>query len=648
MLRASIHDGVATWWGGDALVFALDGATSPLTAVTLSNPGGAGATASGRMDSTFPIFQGLTTVFLPQTGPSTNEATVVFTDATGSQADATLPVYAPLYGSYTFALRGYLPGTWDAGPRGMPDVPTLGETQPSNLAVLTAGLAAGLNTFGGTPLTRLSADVQAGDAMFHVEHAATLPSDGRAQIDGIPYTYSTRDPGPAAPTLGGIGISVGGGTISGAQASHATGSQVAFPGAPVTDLVLTKDAVFLDTAEGPFLTAIGRNLGVAHSASVADDDQYRALVKAIAYGPKTSVYGIELALDALLGAGNYTLREDPVGAPCQVVIGVSYTALTQAGSLGRSYLGAETQVVPDAGGDLALDAPVFGVSAIHPVSGTGIDRRRDLNLLEGTASTAVDPAPVTLAGAQVPAQLVTPSVPPLAKDVGVRVDHVGGAQPGRYVIAGVRGGAWVVHQGIYDNATLSSAGTNLVTLRVPMPDGAHPESSGPFVYPRDVGRTVAAGGRTGTITAVLDSATGANMASYATPLVQRSDLVVVSGLGLPAQAGLTVAVLPIFPTQTQVPYRTAGAYVSSTTGDTTTLSRRAPVAAADAGLPTLVCHSDVLSAQIQASPDVETTFVGNPPMPDRYRLFINAPFAVLNDYLDDLTAAGVKATLEYF
>lgn len=647
-MNAALSSGVATWWGGDALTIATEDAESPLSAVTLTSPAGAGAAASGRQDGSYPVFQGLVTAFLPQVDPATRAASLTLTDATGATATATFPVYAPLYGTYTFQLRGYLPSTWDTGPRSMPDVPAAGEVSPSNFAVLTASLAAGLNAFGGTYLTRLTADVHPGATTFSVEHSAALPSTGRAQVDGVPYAYSQSDIGPAAPSLGGISIGTGNQAQSGARAFHFSLAQVAYVGAPVTDLVLVRNAVFLDTAVGSDLTALGRNLGVVHSPAVANDDQYRALVKAIAYGPKTSIYGIQLALDALLGAGNYTLREDPVGAPCQLIIGVGYTSLTQAGSLGRSYMGEEVTVTPATDGSLPLDAPVFGAAPVYPVSGGAPVRTRDLNLLEGSAATSVDPSPLVVAGTSVPAPLVTPQVAPAPSDVGLKLDLLGGTQPGRYVIAAVRGGAYVVHQGVYDNVNLAGAAGGALTMTVPMPDGAAPETNGWFVYPRDVGRTVAIGGKTGTIAAVLDPATLVSFATYSTPLVQRSNRVVVSGLGLPPQSGIQAAVLPAFTAQSQVPYRTAGAYALTSSGATATLRRRAPVSSSDAGKPVIVCASTVLSAQVAPSPGAETVFAGSPPTPSRYPLYIDAPFAVLEAYLDDLTAAGVKPTVEYF
>lgn len=647
-MNAALSSGVATWWGGDALTIALEGATGPLSAVTLTSPAGAGAASSGRLDGTYPVFQGLVTAFLPQLDQATRAASLTLTDATGAMASATFPVYAPLYGTYTFQLRGYLPSTWDTGPRSMSDVPAAGESTPSNFAILTASLAAGLNAFGGTYLTRLAADIQPGTTVFAVEHAAAVPSSGRAQVDGVPYTYGQSDIGPAAPSLSGITSGSAGQTRPGARAFHASLAQVAYAGAPVTDLVRVRDAVFLDTATGADLTALGRNLGVIHSPAVANDDQYRALVKAIAYGPKTSVFGVQLALDALLGAGNYTLREDPVGAPCQVIIGVGYTALTQAGSLGRSYMGEEVTVAPATDGSISLDAPVFGAAPVHPVSGGAPVRVRDLNLLEGNAATSVDPSPVVLAGTSVPAPIVTPQVAPATSDVGLKLDLLGGTQPGRYIIAAVRGGAYVVHQGIYDNVSLASAAGSALTMTVPMPDGAAPETNGWFVYPRDIGRTVAIGGKTGTITAVLDPTTLVSFATYRTPLVQRSNRVAVSGLGLPPQTGVQAAVLPAFTSQSQVPYRTAGAYAATTSGTTTTLRRRAPVSSSDAGTPLTVCASTVLSAQVVPSPGAETVLTGTPPTPNRYPLYIDAPFAVLQAYLDDLTAAGVKPSLEFY
>ena len=86
--------------------------------------------------------------------------------------------------------------------------------------------------------------------------------------------------------------------------------------AEIVDLSVTYSAVdtyrrafVVETAEGEDLSIVGRNVGVARP-SVLDDIRFRRLVQAIAYAPRGTVYALELALDALLGQGNWEIFED--------------------------------------------------------------------------------------------------------------------------------------------------------------------------------------------------------------------------------------------------------------------------------------------------------------------------------------------------
>ncbi len=618
---------------------------------------GAGQANSGTAAGAFPLVLGQAVAFLPPLDPSAAAVSLTATDAAGNTASLVLPVYSPLYGSYTFALRGYLPVTWDAGPRAMVDVPPAGEVSPSTFAALTSSLAEGLNLMGGFPLTRLTATASPGDATFHIERAAGLSPTGHVQVDGVTYAYASLTAGsPPSATggaaLAGLSVARSGQAVAGVQASHLAGAQVAFTDAPVSDLVNLRNAFFLDTAEGPFLTTLGRNLGVLHSPAVRDDDQYRALIKAIAYGPKTSIYGISLALDALLGPGNYTLSEDPIGAPCQVQISVAYGALADPGSFGKSYIDDLQPAAPAGDGSIPLSGPVFGIGPVYGVSSAGVtDRATDLAVLTGTATCASDSAnPLNIAGGSLPAPLVTLPFAPLPSDIGSNIHLTSGANKGHYSIAQIRSSNRVaVSQGIFGNVAIANYGGNL-RLNIPVPPGQHAEGFGPFTYPQDIGRKVvlAPDGQVGTIATILDAGTGQDLSALATPLAQRSNVAVISGAAVSPQAGATVAIVPAFVSASAVPFRMAGAYVeTATTGQDVKLTRRVALTSPPASYA--VAASDVLSAQV-ISDISQTTNVSatDPPTLDQYPLYLDTPFAVLEDYLSDLTAAGVRPVVEFF
>lgn len=106
-------------------------------------------------------------------------------------------------------------------------------------------------------------------------------------------------------------------TLSGFVVDGPRGLEESLPQlAEITDMSVTysaadtyRRAFAIETAEGEDLSTLGRNIGVARPA-VLDDIRFRRLVQAIAYAPRGTVYALELALDALLGKGNWEIFED--------------------------------------------------------------------------------------------------------------------------------------------------------------------------------------------------------------------------------------------------------------------------------------------------------------------------------------------------
>lgn len=96
--------------------------------------------------------------------------------------------------------------------------------------------------------------------------------------------------------------------------------------------------LFVRTAEGPYLSALGRKLGIDRPANLTDDDVFRLIIQAMAYSPRGTIYGIELALTAFFGEGNFRIYEDFPTYPCTVFIemlgGVTFSATVR----GRAIL----------------------------------------------------------------------------------------------------------------------------------------------------------------------------------------------------------------------------------------------------------------------------------------------------------------------
>jgi hypothetical protein len=97
--------------------------------------------------------------------------------------------------------------------------------------------------------------------------------------------------------------------------------------------------MLIEYAEDDDLDVIGRNLAVNRLPFVKGDDQYRAVIKALAYNPRATVYGLELLMDALVGAGNYEIFEDLIQHNNTVFIRILPSAGLETREAGKMFLG---------------------------------------------------------------------------------------------------------------------------------------------------------------------------------------------------------------------------------------------------------------------------------------------------------------------
>jgi len=103
--------------------------------------------------------------------------------------------------------------------------------------------------------------------------------------------------------------------------------------------------MLVDYAEEEYLDALGRNHGVSRTGYLTGDDTtFREVVKALSYNPRGTIYGMELALDALVGSGNYEIAEDLISNPCTVYISLVGSASTTLVPKGKAFIkGVESQ-----------------------------------------------------------------------------------------------------------------------------------------------------------------------------------------------------------------------------------------------------------------------------------------------------------------
>ena len=191
------------------------------------------------------------------------------------------------------------------------------------------------NEIGGFFSTRMTSAGNEGDSNINVESTLNWSTtNGKVIIDGVTYYYTNL----TDTTINNLSYYNNGVLTSGLAKDHSIYSEVVNLNRELSAIDLCRRALLVDYAEGPYLDVIGRRLGVPRKPLYGDDDLYREIIKAIAYSPKGTTYGIELALDALIGAGNYEIYEDLERYPCQVFIKIADSYYLSDNPYGKTYL----------------------------------------------------------------------------------------------------------------------------------------------------------------------------------------------------------------------------------------------------------------------------------------------------------------------
>jgi hypothetical protein len=213
---------------------------------------------------------------------------------------------------------------WHASPDPRGIIETLSETMGRRLNGLT-----------GFSITRASASAVAGAVSLDVESAIDWPESGSVSIQGVKYGYSSR----TSTSLDGLTHTKYGVSIAGLAFDVPELEPVLDVSKNRSDMDLIRRGLFVETAESSDLDVVGRNIGVFRSAAFSLDSIYREQIKAQAYGPHGTIYGIEKILDALIGSGNYEIYEDLIAHPGEVFL--SITNVTAAESRGKLWLGSK-------------------------------------------------------------------------------------------------------------------------------------------------------------------------------------------------------------------------------------------------------------------------------------------------------------------
>lgn len=187
---------------------------------------------------------------------------------------------------------------------------------------------------GGFRLTRLTSITGEGDNSIGVEVTEGWPDAGSIGIDGIKYSYT----GKTATSFTGLTYISAGVVTAGCAISHRVESPVVDVSRVWSEMEQLRRSLFVEYAVGDELNVIGRNLGVNRLPLFRDDDQFREVVKVLAYNPKATIFGLDLVLTGIVGAGNYEIYEDLLQYNNTIFIRISSAAVEELISAGKSFL----------------------------------------------------------------------------------------------------------------------------------------------------------------------------------------------------------------------------------------------------------------------------------------------------------------------
>ena len=214
---------------------------------------------------------------------------------------------------------------------------------------------------GGHRITRLTTVANAGATTIAVEVTEGWAASGKLGIDGVLYTYT----GKTATTFTGIQHVAAGNTVDGCIIQHRVESPVVDRSLQWSAVELARRALLVNYAEGDYLSSIGRNLGVNRLPIYRTDDQFRDVIKAVAYNPKGTIYGLDLALEAMVGAGNYEIYEDLLQFNNTVFIRLLGSMLTETISEGKAFLQSlEYPVTAGSSDQLTLSLEPISVQSV--------------------------------------------------------------------------------------------------------------------------------------------------------------------------------------------------------------------------------------------------------------------------------------------
>lgn len=229
------------------------------------------------------------------------------------------------------------------------------------------------NDIAGQAITKLRAPLDSDDVEILVDTTVGFgeytdgDGDGRVVVGGeiISFTGRTDD------TFTGLtrGIS-----NTKTQARYAPGTVVYDRARNTSALDLVRRGLLVDFAIGEDLDVIGRNLGLRKCVGITDD-QWREVIRQVAYLAKQPVSAILAALEALQGVGNAFVYERAVTSPHKIFGDIT---IDLASSLeGRFYLNSGVKHTVAAGGTIDVG------HTIVPSDHAGTTAKGEIRVISG-------------------------------------------------------------------------------------------------------------------------------------------------------------------------------------------------------------------------------------------------------------------------
>lgn len=257
------------------------------------------------------------------------------------------------------------------------------------LEALTSAIGEALNEVGGLRFTRVTANHALGATTANVETTFGWPTTGKFIVQGTLYSYTGR----SALTLTGISYVVDGVAIPGFRTAVRVATPVIDFSRTFSALDRTIARLFVAYADGEDLSIIGRNLGVDRPVGLEDDDTFREVIKALAYLPRGTMFGLETALTAFFGAGNFEVWENFPLYRNTVFVQISGGYYLASSSVGQTYMTAsETQVLDTGAMEIELDA------SPEPLAIQGVRLAPEESTLDFTAQKPSTPTEVRYTG----------------------------------------------------------------------------------------------------------------------------------------------------------------------------------------------------------------------------------------------------------